>query len=77
MIELSLLTLLNSMAPEYCSLRSNGYDQTKASLIAYSRMHRRYSPQSIENAIRNGIGLKEIAVATAMIHCPNQVLKNE
>jgi hypothetical protein len=77
MIELSLLTLLTNMAPVYCRMRGEGYDHTKSALIAYSRMHDRYSRAQIEKSIKNGIGLKEVAIATAMIHCPNQVLKND
>ena len=76
MMELSLLTLLNTMAPVYCEYRGQGYDHTKSALLAYSRMHEEYHPQAIQDAIDNGIGIKEIAVATAMIHCPNHVLSD-
>ena len=74
MMELSLLTLLNTMAPVYCEYRGQGYDHTKSALLAYSRMHEEYHPQAIQNAIESGIGIQQVAVATAMIHCPNQVL---
>ncbi len=74
MMELSLLTLLNTMAPVYCEYRGQGYDHTKSALLAYSRMHEEYPPKAIQNAIDNGIGIQQVAVATAMIHCPNHVL---
>ena len=45
MMELSLLTLLNTMAPVYCEYRGQGYDHTKSALLAYSRMHEEYHPQ--------------------------------
>lgn len=75
MIELSLLTLLTNMAPVYCRMRGEGYDHTKSALIAYSRMHNRYTSTQIEKSIKDGIGLKEVAIATATIHCPNHVLR--
>ena len=74
MIELSLVTLLNSMAPKFCDYKSQGMDDTKATLLAYSDMHDEYSPASIRHAVSNGRGLKEIAIATVLINCPGQVL---
>jgi hypothetical protein len=76
MIELSLLTLMTTMAPEYCEFRAEGYDHTKSTLLAYSRMHEVYTPQEVQNAVIHGIGIKEVAVATAMIHCPTEVLSD-
>lgn len=74
MIEVSLLTLMTTMAPVYCDYRGQGYDHTKSTLLAYSEMHEIYQPSAIQTAIRDGIGLKEIAVATAMVNCPQHVL---
>ena len=74
MIELSLITLLNSMAPKFCEYKSQGYDDTKSTLLAYSDMHSKYSAKAIKRAVRNGRGLKEIAIATVMLNCPGEVL---
>lgn len=74
MIELSLLTLLNTMAPRFCEYKSQGMDDTKATLLAYSDMHDKYSTEDIRAAITNGKGIKEIAVATVLLNCPGQVL---
>jgi hypothetical protein len=74
MIELSLLTLLNTMAPRFCEYKSQGMDDTKSTLLAYSDMHEKYPPKAIREAVANGRGLKEIAVATVLLNCPGQVL---
>ena len=74
MIELSLLTLLNTMAPRFCEYKSQGMDDTKATLLAYSDMHDKYSREQIRGAVIDGKGLKEIAVATVLLNCPGQVL---
>ena len=74
MIELSLLTLLNSMAPKFCDYKSQGMDDIKSNLLAYSDMHDKYPSQAIRKAVDGGRGLKEIAIATVLINCPGQVL---
>lgn len=74
MIELSLLTLLNTMAPRFCEYKSQGMDDTKSTLLAYSDMHEKYPPKAIRKAVSEGRGLKEIAVATVLLNCPGQVL---
>ena len=74
MIELSLLTLLNTMAPRFCEYKSQGMDDTKSTLLAYSDMHDKYPPKAIRKAVENGRGLKEIAIATVLINCPGQIL---
>jgi len=74
MIELSLLTLLNTMAPKFCEYKSQGMDDTKATLLAYSDMHDKYPSKSIRKAVSDGRGLKEIAIATVLLNCPGEVL---
>ena len=74
MIELSLLTLLNTMAPKFCDYKSQGYDDIKATLLAYSDMHSKYPTASIRSAVDDGIGLKETAIATVLLNCPGELL---
>lgn len=74
MIELSLLTLLNTMAPRFCEYKSRGMDDTKSTLLAYSDMHDKYPPKAIRKAVEKGRGLKEIAIATVLLNCPGQIL---
>ena len=74
MIELSLLTLLSTMAPNFCEYKSQGMDDTKSTLLAYSDMHDKYPSKAIRKAVEDGRGLKEIAVATVLLNCPGEVL---
>jgi len=74
MIELSLVTLLNNMAPKFCDYKSQGLDDAKSTLLAYSDMHDKYPAESIRHAVTNGKGLTEIAVATVLLKCPGEVL---
>ena len=74
MIELSLLTLLNTMAPRFCEYKSQGMDDTKSTLLAYSDMHDKYPSGAIRKAVEDGRGLKEIAVATVLLNCPGEIL---
>lgn len=75
MIELSLVTLLNSMAPRFCDYKRQGYDTTKSTLLAYSEMHDKYQSKDIRRVINNGVGLKEISVAIVATTCPIEALK--
>ena len=75
MIELTLITLLQTMAPRYCHYKKSGFDDTKATLLAYSEMHDKYKSSDIRKAVRNGKGLKEIAVAMVATTCPLDAVK--
>ena len=75
MIELTLITLLQTMAPRYCHYKKSGFDDTKSTLLAYSEMHDKYRSSDIQKAVRNGRGLKEIAVAMVATTCPMEALK--
>lgn len=75
MIELTLITLLQTMAPRYCHYKKSGFDDTKATLLAYSEMHEKYDGNDIRNAVRNGKGLQQIAVAMVATTCPLEAIK--
>ena len=75
MIELTLITLLQTMAPRYCHYKKSGFDDTKSTLLAYSEMHDKYRSSDIRKAVRDGRGLKEIAVAMVATTCPMDALK--
>ena len=76
MIELTLATLLNTMAPRYCHYKSTGFDDTRATLLAYSEMHEQYSPQEIQGVVRDGRGLSTMAVAIVATTCPIDALRS-
>ena len=62
------------MAPRFCEYKSQGMDDTKSTLLAYSDMHDKYPAEAIRNAVANGKGLKQIAIATVLINYHQQVL---
>ena len=74
MIELSLITLLNSMAPRFCDYKKQGFDTTKSTLLAYSEMHDKYKSTDIRRVVKNGRGLEQIAVAMVATTCPIDAL---
>ena len=76
MIELTLATLLNTMAPRYCHYKSTGFDDTKATLLAFSEMHEEYTPNAIQGAVRDGNGLKTMAIAMIATTCPLEALRS-
>lgn len=75
MIELSLITLLNSMAPRFCDYKRQGFDTTKSTLLAYSEMHDKYNSADIRRVVKDGKGLQQIAVAMVATTCPMEALK--
>ncbi len=70
MIELSLVTLLQSMAPHFCEYKRDGLDTTKATLLAYSDVHDQYASKEIRRVVRDGKGFKEISIAIVATTCP-------
>ncbi len=76
MIELSIITLLNTMAPRYCEYKRNGLNDTKATLLSYSEMHDKYPSAAIRKAVLNGRGLGAIAVAMVATTCPLEAIKD-
>ena len=75
MIELTLIALLDSMAPRFCHYKKSGLDTTKATLLAYSEMHDKYKSSDIRRVVEDGKGLNQIAVAIIATTCPIDALQ--
>lgn len=75
MIELTLITLLNNMAPRFCYHKKAGLDTTKSTLLAYSEMHDKYNSSDIRRVVKDGRGLQQIAVAMVATTCPIDALQ--
>jgi len=75
MIELTLVTLLQTMAPRYCHYKKSGFDDTKATLLAYSEMHDQYKPSAIRQVVRDGKGFEAIAIGLVATTCPGASLQ--
>ena len=75
MIELTLITLLQTMAPRYCHYKKSGFDDTKSTLLAFSEMHDKYNTSDIRHVVREGKGFEQIAVAIVATTCPQAALQ--
>ena len=75
MIELSLVTILNTMAPLFCDYKSQNMDTTKAVLLSFSKVHEKYKPKDIQKVIKDSSGFKEVAILVAATSCPLDAIK--
>ena len=73
MIELTLVTLLNSVATEFCAYRDKGNDTLKSVLLAYSYANEKYGGAQVRKVVRESTGIGALAVATVATKCPNHL----
>lgn len=73
MIELTLVTLLNSVATEFCAYRDKGNDTLKSVLLAYSYANEKYGGTHVRKVVRESTGIGALAVATVATKCPNHL----
>ena len=73
MVELTLLTLLNFVATDFCSSRLKGMDPLKSVLVAYSKANDKYGGSSVRRVIINSPGLEAAAIAIVVSKCPGQL----
>ena len=73
MAELTLLTLLNFVAADFCSTRMKGIDTIKSVLIAYSKANDKFGGVNVRRVITNSPGLEAAAIAIAVSKCPGQL----
>ena len=73
MAELTLLTLLNFVATDFCSSRVRGMDTLKAVLVAYSKANDKFGGSNVRRVITNSPGLEAAAIAIAVSKCPGQL----
>lgn len=73
MAELTLLTLLNFVATDFCSTRMKGMDTIKSILIAYSKANDKFGGSNVRRVITNSPGLEAAAIAIAVSKCPGQL----
>lgn len=73
MTELTLLTLLNFVAVDFCSSRLRGMDTIKSVLIAYSKANDKFGGSNVRRLIINSPGLEAAAIAIAVSKCPGQL----
>jgi len=73
MIELTLITLLNSVATDFCKYREKDYDVLKSVLLAYTDVNKKYGSMEVKKVIENSENIKVIAIATVVTKCPTQL----
>ena len=73
MAELTLLTLLNFVATDFCSSKVRGMDTLKSVLVAYSKANDKFGGANVRRVVLNSPGLEAAAIAIAVSKCPNQL----
>lgn len=73
MAELTLLTLLNFVATDFCSSRLKGMDPLKSVLVAYSKANDKYGGSSVRRVVTNSPGIEAAAIAIVVSKCPGQL----
>lgn len=73
MIELTLVTLLNSIATEFCMYRDKGNDTLKSVLLAYSYANEKYGGSKVRKVIKDSVGIEVAALAAVATKCPNHL----
>lgn len=71
MAELTLLTLLNFVAGDFCAAKSQGVDTLKSVLIAYSKANDKYGGSKVRAVINNSPAIEVTALAVVATKCPN------
>lgn len=73
MAELTLLTLLNFVATDFCSSRLRGMDPLKSVLVAYSKANDKYGGSDVRRIVINSPGIEAAAIAIVVSKCPGQL----
>tara|TARA_Y100001968_G_C18978726_1_gene535770 strand:+ start:191 stop:412 length:222 start_codon:yes stop_codon:yes gene_type:complete len=73
MVELTLLTLLNTIGDNFCKYRSEGNDTYKALLLSYSDASEKYGTIEVKNVVKDSSNLSIAAVAVAVTKCPQHL----
>ena len=73
MIELTLITLLNSVATDLCKYRKADNDVLKSVLLAYTDANQKFGSDNVKEVIERSDNIKVIAIATVVTKCPTQL----
>tara|TARA_Y100000589_G_scaffold302124_1_gene313470 strand:- start:338 stop:562 length:225 start_codon:yes stop_codon:yes gene_type:complete len=74
MVELSLITLLNTVGNNFCEYRDSGYDIYKSLLLAYSDASYELGPLKVKSVIEKSDNLNVAAIAVVAVKCPKYML---
>ena len=71
MPELTLLTLLNFVAGDFCAAKAQGMDTLKSVLIAYSKANDKFGGSKVRAVINKSQAIEVTALAVVATKCPN------
>jgi len=73
MIELTLSTLLSTVAVDFCKHRNDGKEVLPAVLLAYSAANDKYGGENVRKVISESSNIEVQAVAQVVSKCPDKL----
>ena len=73
MVELTLVTLLNSLGDNFCEYRLEGNDPYKSLLLSYSDASEKFGVKEVKGIIENTDSLNLSAIAIVLLKCPQHL----
>ena len=73
MVELTLATLLGTVAGDFCELRNQGKPVLESVLLAYSKANDQYGGENVRNVISGSFGLEAQAIGFVVTKCPDKL----
>jgi len=71
MAELTLLTLLNFVAGDFCAAKAQEMDTLKSVLLAYSKANDKFGGSRVRAVINKSPAIEVTALAVVATKCPN------
>ncbi len=71
MIELTLITLLETMSVDFCKYKAEGEETYKSLLLSYSNASELYGVREVRDVIQDSYDLKITAAIIAKNRCPD------
>ena len=73
MIELTLSTLLSTVAVDFCKHRNDGKEVLQSVLLAYSTANDQYGGENVRKVISESSNIEVQAVAQVVTKCPDKL----
>jgi len=73
MIELTLVTLLETMSVDFCEYKSAENGTYKSLLLAYSNASEKYGIDTVRSVIESSEDLRKAAFEAAVKQCPDVI----
>jgi hypothetical protein len=73
MVELTLSTLLSTVAVNFCKHREDGKEILQSVLLAYSAANDQYGGEKVRKLISKSNNIEVQAIAQVVAKCPNKL----